>query len=86
VRSIICLFSANLNGICPFHMKEHVSLTVPSTTYNTLENFYPTTYKILLMFTSPSSRNFLVAYPNVLLNSNWHHRDTAPLLQQQWRH
>ena len=37
VRSIICLFSANLNGICPFHMKGRVSLTVPWTTYNTRE-------------------------------------------------
>jgi len=28
-------------------------------------------------------RNFLVAFPNPQLNSKWHHKDNAPLWQQQ---
>jgi len=35
------------------------------------------------MFSRPSGRIFLVVFPDPKLDSNWHHRDSAPLLQQQ---
>lgn len=66
-----------------FHMKEHVSLNLPSMTCNTLELFYPTKYEILWMFSQPAISNLLVVFLDPQLNSNWHHKDSAALRKQQ---
>ena len=61
-----------------FNIKEHVSLNLPSTVCNILEHFYLTKHEILLMFSCPSTNNFLVVIPDPQLNSDRHHKDRAP--------
>ena len=85
-RGIIYLFPAIPNGThthWQLHMKKHVSLNLPSMTWNTLDHFYPTKHKILFTFSHPSEKNFLVVFPDLQLNSNWHHKDSAPFQQLQ---
>jgi len=50
-------------------MKKHEALSVPETIRNILEYFYPKKHEILLMFSFPSVRNFLVVYPDPQLKS-----------------
>jgi len=50
-------------------MKKHKALKIPSTIGNILENFYAEKHEILLMFSCPSMRNFLVVFPDPQLKS-----------------
>ena len=52
-----------------FHMKEHVSLNLPSMTCHNLAHFYPTKHEILFMFSCKSKRNFLVVSPDPQLTA-----------------
>jgi len=46
-------------------------------------HFCTTKHDILLIFSCPSMTHFLVVSSNPELNSNLHHKDGAPLRQQQ---
>jgi hypothetical protein len=51
-------------------MLGHVTLNLPSMTSNNLENFYAIKHGTLLIFSCPSTRDFLAVSSDPQLNSN----------------